>query len=265
MPTVLTLDKSLSLLEAVVACPQGVGTRALAKELGLNVATVHNIAMTLVRRGYLRQDEQTRHFHAGLRLHFLGRAPASRQPLATLVRKMVQRVCVELNESVLAVSLDGGQHLTNLAFAPSRQALRVQEPEDMSGFAHCTAVGKVLLAQLDEARLAAFLAEHRLESHTPRTITTRAALEKELAGVRVRGHAQTRDELCEGISAFAVPIRDPWGHVFAAIGASAPSVRMQRAATITSTLTALRAAAAEIEEGLARLPESPGAKAPRAS
>ena len=264
MPTVLTLDKSLSLLEAVVASPQGVGTRALAKDLGLNVATVHNIAMTLVRRGYLRQDERTRHFHAGLRLHFLGRAPASRQPLSALVRELVRRVSTEHNESVLAVSLDGGQHLTNLAFTPSRQALRVQEPEDMSGFAHCTAVGKILLAQFDEARLTAFLAEHRLDRHTPKTITTRAALDKELAGVRARGHAQTRDELCEGISAFAVPIRDPWGDVFAAIGASAPSVRMQRADTIKATLAALRAAAAEVEEALARLPAPPAVKPPPA-
>ena len=141
-------------------------------------------------------------------------------------------------------------HLTNLAFAPSRQALRVQEPEDMSAYAHCTAVGKVLLAYLDEAGLAAFFTDRGLDRHTPKTITTDAALDHELANTRIRGYAQTRDELCEGISAYAVPIRDPWGVVFAAIGASAPSFRMQRADTIKATLNGLREAAATIEKFL---------------
>lgn len=259
MPTVLTLEKSLSLLEAIVRAPDGVGTRALAKEFGLNVATVHNIAMTLVRRGYVRQDEKTRHFHAGIRLNLLGRAPATRQPLSLIARRAVHELSENLNESVMVVSMDAGHHVANLAFAPSRQALRVQEPEDMSAFAHCTAVGKVLLAHLEEPSLGAYLSDHPLDRHTPRTITTRAALDRELAKVRVQGYAQTRDELCEGISAYAVPIRDPWGVVFAAIGASAPSVRMQTADTIKATLAGLRAAAATIEASLS--PEAPGAAA----
>lgn len=249
MPSVLTLEKSLKLLEAIVASPNGAGTRALAKDFGLNVATVHNIAMTFVRHGYLRQDDHTRHFHAGIRLSLLGRSPAARQPLGHITRQAVQQLSEKLNESVMVVSMENG-HLTNLAFAPSRQALRVQEPEDMSAYAHCTAVGKVLLAYLDEAGLAAFFTDRGLDRHTPKTITTDAALDHELANTRIRGYAQTRDELCEGISAYAVPIRDPWGVVFAAIGASAPSFRMQRADTIKATLNGLREAAATIEKFL---------------
>ncbi len=250
MPTVLTLDKSLSILEAIVRAPAGAGTRALAKQFGLNVATVHNIAMTFVHRGYLRQDERTRHFHAGLRLHLLGQAPACRQPLVTVARRVVQRLCADLNESVMVVAFEGGHRVTNLAFTPSRQALRVQEPEDMGGYAHCTAAGKILLAYLEPARLSTFLATHALDQHTPSTITTLPALERELEKIRVQGFARTRDELCEGISAYAVPIRDPWGTVFAAIGASAPSMRLQKADTIQATLDGLRIAATEIEEFL---------------
>jgi DNA-binding IclR family transcriptional regulator len=250
MPTVLTLDKSLLLLEAIVRSPQGLGTRALAKEFNLNVATVHNIAMTFVARGYLRQDAQTRHFHAGLRLYLLGRAPASRQPLGTISRRVVQHLSEALNESVMVVAMDSGYHLSNLAFTPSRQALRVQEPEDMSDFSHCTAVGKVLLAHLDEARLSTFLADRKLERHTGKTITSRAALDRELTQVRTQGFSQTRDEFCDGVSAYAVPIRDPWGTVFAAIGASAPSVRMKKSETIKATLDGLRSAAVEIEQFL---------------
>lgn len=252
MPTVLTLEKSLSLLEAIVGSSEGAGTRALAKRFGLNVATVHNIAMTFVHRGYLRQDEKTRHFHAGLRLYLLGRAPAARTPFATAGREIVQRLSRELSESVMLVSLEGGTHLAKLAFHPSRQALRVQEPDDMGAYAHCTAVGKLLLAQLDPGQLDAFLADHPLERHTSQTITTRTALDRELQRTRERDYGQTRDEFDDGISACAIPIRDSWGRVFSAIGASAPSVRMQTSETINATLQGLRAAAAELEKFLAQ-------------
>ena len=131
MATLLTLEKSLGLLEAVVRSDQGLGTRALAKQLGLNVSTVHNIATTFVRHGYLRQDEHTRHFHSGIRLHLLGRAPSSRAPLASTARRVVQTLSTRLNESVMIVAFESGQRVTNLAFTPSRQALRVHEPEDM--------------------------------------------------------------------------------------------------------------------------------------
>jgi DNA-binding IclR family transcriptional regulator len=247
MPTVLTLDKSLSILEAIVSSPDGIGTRALAKDSGLNVATVHNIAMTFVHRGYLRQDEHTRHFHAGLRLHLLGRAPACRLPLVSAARRIVQKLSSDLNESVMLGALEGSHRVVNLAFAASRQALRVHEPEDMGAYAHCTAVGKILLAYLKPARLDTFLSEHPLDRHTKSTITNRAALDRELEQTRARSYAQTRDELCEGSSAYAVPIRDPWGAVFAAIGASAPTVRMKNPEVIHATLSGLRLAASELE------------------
>jgi Transcriptional regulator len=256
MATVLTLEKSLGLLEAVVQAPQGLGTRALAKALGLNVSTVHNIATTFVQYGYLRQDEHTRHFHPGLRLHLLGRAPSCRTPFVAAARRIVQTLSVRLNESAMIVAFEDGHRITNIAFAPSRQALRVQEPEDMGAYAHCTAAGKILLARMSAPQLDEFVASYPLVRHTPSTITSRAALDLELKRTRERDYAQTRDELCEGISAYAVPIRDPWGSVFAAIGASAPSIRLRKADVITATLQGLRSAAAEIEQILARSADS---------
>lgn len=257
MPTVLTLDKSLTVLEVILNSPEGIGTRALAKQSGINVATAHNIAMTFVHRGYLRQDEKKRHFHPGLRLHLLSRTPACRTPLVTAARDIVQRLAQALNESVLLVVFDGGTQLAKLAFAAGHQALRVQEPEDLSSYAHCTAVGKTLLAHLSEPQLEAFLQRHPLEKHTSSTLTTRAAFDLELERTRQRDYGQTRDEHSEGISAYAVPVRDPWGAVFAAIGASAPSIRMKRAETITATLQGLRSAASEVEAFLAQATSFP--------
>ena len=246
MPVVLTLDKSLSVLEMIVRHPEGFGTRPLAQKLGINVATAHNIATTFVSRGYARQDEVTRLFHPGVRLMLLSRHPAYLRSLTTSARHVVHAVADELNESVMLVTGDHGR-IINLEYVPSRQALRVQEPEDVSGVAHGTAFGKLLLAYFDEPTLDTYLAQYGLPRHTRHTITEPSAFRAELARVREQGFSQTRDELSEGISAVAVPIRDPWGSVFAALGASAPTARMQNDEQVAFTLDGLRRGAAEIE------------------
>ncbi len=246
MPKVLSLEKSLSVLEAIFQNQDGGGTRALAHQLGYNVATVHNIAMTFCQRGYLRQDAQTKRFFPGMRLMLLGRHPSYLHSLTASAAGVVDDLAEKLNESVLLGSFDRGRIL-NLKYVPSRQALRVHEPEDVSDHSHGTAFGKVLLSSLSEPELAAYLRETKLRRFTANTICAPEALLEELRKVRESGYAQTRDEYCEGVSAVAVPIRDPWGAIVASIGASAPTVRMQKTGQFEESLAALRKAAGTIE------------------
>lgn len=247
MAAVLTLEKSLLVLETIVRHPDGIGTRPLAQLLGMSVASVHNIATTYSRAGYVRQDETTRLFHAGTRLMLLSRHPAYLRSLTNAARAIVRKAAAVLNESVMLVTTDRGR-LINLEYVPSKQALRVQEPEDMGGVAHGTAFGKLLLAYFSPADLDTYLRQYGLPRHTAKTITHEAALRRELTAIREQGFSETHDELCEGISALAVPIRDPWGTVFAALGASAPTARLNEPDQIKLTLDGLRCAAAEIEK-----------------
>ena len=247
MPKVLSLDKSLSMLELIFQCRDGIGTRDLARRLNFNVATVHNIAMTFCNRGYLRQDPGSKHFYPGLRVMLLGRHPLFLDSLTSSASPIVDELAGRLNESILLGSIDHGRVL-NLKYVPSPQALRVHEPEDISDYSYCTAFGKVLLASLPEAELEAYLRKTRLRQFTPKTICNPSGLRDELQKVRNLGCAQTRDEHSQGVSAVAVPIHDPWGMVIASLGASAPTVRMQKAGQFKKTLTELRRATAAIEQ-----------------
>ncbi len=246
MPKVLSLEKSLSVLEAVLQSRKGIGTRSLEKKLGYNVATVHNIAMTFCHRGYLRQDPVTRHFFPGMKLMLLGRHPSCLHTMTASAAAIVNEIAERLKESILLASIDNGRIL-NLKYVPSKQALCVHEPEDVSDHSYCTAFGKVLLASLPEAELAAYLREIRLEQFTPQTISTQESLRAELQKVREQGYAITSDEYCEGISAVAVPIHDLWGSIIASIGASAPTLRMKKPRQFEENLHALQDAAARIE------------------
>ena len=86
---------------------------------------------------------------------------------------------------------------------------------------HCSALGKVLLAYG-----AATMPCEPFEARTARTITTRAALEAELATVRLSGFAVTEEELEPGLVAVAAPVFAGGPSAIAAISVSAPAARL---------------------------------------
>lgn len=251
MAILLTADRAIDVLEAVAAARDGVGTREMARHLKLNVATVHNLAKTLESRGYLRQAADSRRFFPSVRLMLLGRHDQYLESLTVLGRPHVERLAAELDESVMLGALDRGQ-VINLHYVPSRQALRVQEPEDLRPVAHCTALGKLMLAHMPAQHLDAYLKSMPRKRFTDRTITSRQALIDALVEIRRQGFSSARDELCEGVSAMATGIRDPWGTTVAALGASAPTLRLQSAEQQDVTRRALEAAARQVEQAWAR-------------
>jgi DNA-binding IclR family transcriptional regulator len=103
--------------------------------------------------------------------------------------------------------------------------------------AHATSTGKVLLAALSDEGLDALL-KWPLQALTPRTITDRRALRRELQRVRDRGYATGIEELEPGYMAVAVPVHGRDGQVVAAVGIGGPRVRLdpERLAAIAKTL-----------------------------
>ncbi|WP_037370838.1 IclR family transcriptional regulator [Amycolatopsis orientalis] len=89
--------------------------------------------------------------------------------------------------------------------------------------AHCTAVGKVLLARLSPSDLRDVCGEPK--PRTPRSITTLAELETELSSVRQRGYALDVGEAVEGMCCVAAPISNRHGDVPWALSMSFPEHR----------------------------------------
>ena len=156
----------------------------------------------------------------------------------------VRQASEAIGESIM-LSAVVDRRIIRVANLTSAKALSVQEPEDLSVVAYCTASGKVLLASMASHEMEEFLKNIAIVKYTPNTIHTLAKIRAEIEKVRHQGYATTFDELSEGVSALAVPVPDPWGHMAAAIGMSAPSIRLND--TLRSkALDALHAAAAEI-------------------
>jgi IclR family pca regulon transcriptional regulator len=108
----------------------------------------------------------------------------------------------------------------------------------------------MLAAQPDE-RLEEYLASASLRGLTGHTITSAAALRRELRKIRAQGWALVDQELEEGLRSLAAPIRDADGHVMAAVNVSTHAGRRTLSSTVEELLQPLLATARRIELDLA--------------
>jgi DNA-binding IclR family transcriptional regulator len=108
--------------------------------------------------------------------------------------------------------------------------------------AHCTALGKVILAALQPDQLERFLARVDLKPATERSITEIPVLLREIEEVRRTGIAFDDGEFNPEVRCVAVPVRDFTGQVIGAIGISGPVWRLSMHA-LKSRAKAVQAAA----------------------
>ncbi|MGH1553199.1 IclR family transcriptional regulator [Streptomyces sp. L7] len=96
--------------------------------------------------------------------------------------------------------------------------------------AYCSALGRAILAYSDPATIEAVL-DADMPPRTPRTLTTKVAVIRELTAVPARGWAVEREEGNIGVSCVAAPIFGPDGQVAAALSVTGPTalVRTDRA------------------------------------
>jgi DNA-binding IclR family transcriptional regulator len=112
--------------------------------------------------------------------------------------------------------------------------------------AHCSALGKVLLAGLPAGDLDRFLQEDELVALTPHTIVDKDLLRARIEQIRLQGYGIDDRELDLHLRCVAVPIRDRRNRVIAAISGSA------RPAALDSTRQVeLRLALEDAAEGIA--------------
>jgi DNA-binding IclR family transcriptional regulator len=127
--------------------------------------------------------------------------------------------------------------------------------------AHCTALGKVVLAALQPGQLERFLARADLKPSTENSITEIPALLAEIEEVRRTGIAYDDGEFNPEVRCVAVPVKDFTGQVVGALGISGPIWRLSMQA-VKSRAKAIQAAADRLSrefgaEKAARAPDLP--------
>jgi DNA-binding IclR family transcriptional regulator len=189
--------------------------------------TVHRLTALLTERGWLDRDPATRRLRLGLHVAGLVPALSAGLRLPELARPHLQALAAELHESVNAAILDGSE-IVYLRSAGSDRLLSSQVTVGMRLPAHCTALGKCLLAQLPEELARTALGLEPYERRSPKTLTTWAELAASLARIRAERVAVSEGEYEIGLDSIAVPVRSIDGPGTAAINVSLPAARATR-------------------------------------
>jgi IclR family pca regulon transcriptional regulator len=219
----------------------------VAQRTGLTRAGARRILLTLESLGYVRC--QGRQFSLAPRILDLGFAYLSSLPLWNLAEPVMERLVEEIKESCSAAVLDGADIVYVLRI-PTHKIMSINLGIGSRLPAHCTSMGRTLLADLDPAALDAMLREHPPTRYTDRTIVDPAQLKAELATVRQQGWCIVNQELEEGLVSLSAPIRDRAGRAIAAMNVSGQVNRTSPAYMLEHFLPRLRAAAAEISRML---------------
>jgi DNA-binding IclR family transcriptional regulator len=157
---------------------------------------------------------------AALEVH---KSTASRLDVVQEARPLCKQLATATGETVNLATLSGNSALyLDQVAGPS-----ALQPHNWVGQhipLHATSNGKVLLAWLGDAELKDLLG--RLPAYTGLTITSKAALRKQLEGVREQGYAVAVDELEVGLTALAAPVRNAHGDVICSMSVSGPTFRL---------------------------------------
>lgn len=218
-PTLIeSVRRALNLLDVVGAADRPLSAKILARRAGLAQPTAYHLLRTLVHEGYLAKIEGE-----GYVLGDRVAALAGRAGRTVRFHPVLRELHGTLNAASYLAVLDDGE-ITVIDIVDSPAAPRADLWVGFHEAAHATALGKAVLSALDGPARTAYLADHDLPDLTPRTVTDRRVLMRELAAVG--DYAVDREEYALGTACIATAV--PSSSLVAAVAVSVPSHQAQR-------------------------------------
>lgn len=238
---VQSLGRAFSILEEVARHREGIGLAELSKLVGLHNSTTFHLAKTLVSLGYLRQEKDNKRYRVGRPLFALAASALDEIEMVNVATPVLEDLSRETSESShFAVRM--GDAVVVIARTSGPGAFQLTDRVGVVRPAHCTALGKIILASLRPEQLKRFIARAELKPSTPKSITDVDVLVHEIAEVQRTGIAFDDGEFNAEVRCVAVPVTDFTGQVIGALGISGPIWRLSNQALHASAQVVLAAA-----------------------
>ena len=223
MRTVPALDRGLRILEFLASQPKPVRVTKLIEELGIPRSAMYELLNTLSQHRMLVQSD-IGEFSLGPANMMLGGAYQSRIDFDVIAGEIARKLEQEIDETVQVGRLDG-RFVFYVAKAESSQRVRLISSIGARLPAHCTALGKMLLAYLPEDSFETLFRDVVLEQLTNRSISDLSILRQQLNTVRNEDIAFEISESNIDVYCMSTPVRNSEGKVIAAISISLPVSR----------------------------------------
>ncbi len=243
-----SIERAFAILEEIARNRDGIALAELSRRVGLHNSTTFHLVKTMVSLGYIQQTSESKRYRVGRNLFTLAAGALHEIELAQVARPVLETLALRSGEcSHFAVR--SGDDIVVVAKTAGTGMFQVADQVGIVRPAHCTALGKVLLAALYPQQLERHLQTRELRRFTPRTIIEHDALLREIEAVRGGGIAFDDGEFDPDARCVAVPVHNFTGQVAGAIGISAPMWRLTMQALQEKTQL-VREAAAELSREL---------------
>jgi IclR family KDG regulon transcriptional repressor len=248
---VQSLGRAFAILEEVARHREGIGLADLSKLVGLHNSTTFHLAKTMVSLGYIRQEKDSKRYRVGRPLFALAASALDEIEMVKVATPVLEDLSRETGESGhFAVRM--GDAVVVIARTSGPGAFQLTDRVGVVRPAHCTALGKVILASLRPDQLERFLERVDMKPSTQKSITGIPVLLREIAEIRRSGVAFDDGEFDAEVRCVAVPVTDFSGQIVGALGISGPIWRLSQ--------QALQARAKNVQAAARHLSDAFGAK-----
>ncbi len=200
------------------------GISDLSMRLAMPKATIYRFLQTMKSLGYVRQEADSERYGLTMRMYELGTKALQYPNLIELAKAHMQTLADQTGETVhLGTLIDS--EIIYVHKVDSRHMLGMYSRVGRRAPLHCTAIGKVLLAWEDPARVDRILEGCDFKRYREKTITSRKAYLEELQRTRTQGFGQDREEFDDHIRCVAIPIFDRLNQPVAGLSVSFPTFR----------------------------------------
>jgi DNA-binding IclR family transcriptional regulator len=220
-----SLERAFAIMEEVARDRDGIALAEISRRVGLHNSTAFHLLKTMVSLGYVRQIKDGKRYRIGRPLFALAASALDEIEMVSLATPVLEELSRETGESGhFAVRM--GDTVVVIARTSGPGAFQLADRVGVVRPAHCTALGKVILAALTPEQLDRFLMRAELAPSTPKSITDVELLKREIDEVRRAGMAYDDGEFNPEVRCVAVPVRDFTGSVTGALGISGPIWRL---------------------------------------
>ncbi|MGC1304839.1 MAG: IclR family transcriptional regulator C-terminal domain-containing protein [Caulobacteraceae bacterium] len=240
---ITALARGLSVMRAFTSQSQHLTLADVARIVNLPRASVRRCLLTLQALGYV--ESRDRYFSLSPRVLTIAQAYLTSSVLPRVSQSFLERLSEQIGESC-SISILNGQDVIYVARSARKRMASLHREVGTQLPAHCTSMGRVLLAALPEAELQAFLEQVTLTRYTPSTVTSPSKLAAVIKRVAKDGFCVVDEELEVNLRAIAVPVRNASGAVVGAINVSTQAARTSRQTMLDVYLPQMLQTAAEL-------------------
>lgn len=210
-----SLNNALKVLD-LLSIKDNLGVAEISKILNIDKTTIFKILYTLHAKDFVFKTTEKK-YKLGVKFFNYGNLVSERQSVIEIAKPFMKKLSAQTGQSVFM----GILNFNNLVIVlhkeegDSPNSIKTRIGYELAP--HCVAMGKVLLAYLNETQLLSILNEYEFRNYCPNTITTQTTLLTELEKVRKQGYAQDHNERYIGHSASAAPVFNNKGTCIASV------------------------------------------------